>query len=115
MLRSPVQVKGLTSGVASLETGNNTTCAKMAADGTYRCWGPGNAFGGGQGIDHRTPQNAVKLNAYPGELSLGNSVGCIAPKDQFLGIVCTGWNNHYTFGAGYKNIFYGDMMEARFK
>lgn len=53
---APVQVIGLTSGVASITGGQLQTCAVMT-DGKGKCWGSGRAIGNGTGIDSAVPMD----------------------------------------------------------
>jgi alpha-tubulin suppressor-like RCC1 family protein len=55
----PVNVAGLSSGVAQVDAGHgNTTCARLTAGG-LRCWGTGGLLGDGATTDAKSPVSVV--------------------------------------------------------
>ncbi len=56
---APVQASGLTSGVASISAGLNTTCAVLT-NGGVKCWGDG-PVGDGSGTEQNSPVDVFGL------------------------------------------------------
>ena len=100
---SPVDVTGLTSGVAVITAGEEHTCARTS-DGKAKCWG-GN--GHGQLGDGTTGASSipVTVTVSPGglpfssisNLSAGDSHNCALVNG---GVMCWGSNSDYQLGDG---------------
>ena len=97
---TPVDVVGLSSGVAELAAGHYHTCARML-DGTARCWGSNSNGQLGLGVESPGHNTAVPVP------SLGSGVTAIAAgRNHVCAIVpggmlkCWGGNAHGQAGNG---------------
>ncbi|HQR18044.1 MAG TPA: DUF4214 domain-containing protein [Gemmatimonadales bacterium] len=74
---SPVQVSGLTSGVAAISAGAGHTCALMA-DGTARCWGwnANGQVGDNTSTYRYSPVDVVNLPGTLVSIATGNRHNC---------------------------------------
>ena len=76
---TPVNVVGLTSGVASVSAGNNHTCAVTTSAGA-KCWGNNinNELGDNSATNRSTPVNVLGLTSGVASISAGNNHTCVA-------------------------------------
>lgn len=102
---TPVGVSGLTSGVALIKAGTNTSCALMLS-GTVKCWG-GNGLGQlgtNNTIDSNIPLDVSSLNNWATKISVGGSHACAL--NSAGEIKCWGANGSGQLGIGnFTNAF----------
>jgi alpha-tubulin suppressor-like RCC1 family protein len=79
---SPIQVSGLSAGVAELALGANHSCARMI-DGTMRCWGSNEngQLGDGTTQDRDTPAPVPGLGGVQ-RIAAGRSESCAVLADS---------------------------------
>ncbi len=96
----PVEVLGLTTGVATIDAGNGSTCALLNT-GTVRCWGTG-VYGGlnddGSTYQSTVPLEIVGLSAGVLAIGVGNNHACAALATG--GVRCWGRNDAGQLGDG---------------
>ncbi len=94
--RSPVDVMGLTSGVTSISTGTDFTCAITDA-GSARCWGDNTngELGDGTDLAHSTPVDVSMLRSRVTSISCGSGYTCAMTAE---GGVCWGNDRSDIFG-----------------
>jgi hypothetical protein len=97
----PVQVKGLTSGVISLATGENFTCALMSTR-TVKCWGKNDYGEGGNGTntDTTVPTDVSGLTDVD-SFAAGCKHMCVSLASG--GVKCWGWDDEGQLGDGTNN------------
>jgi alpha-tubulin suppressor-like RCC1 family protein len=95
----PVNVSGLSSGVAAVSAGNNFTCAVLA-NGSAQCWGLNNygQLGDGTITNRSTPVSVSGLSSGVANIStsLGFAHACVALAAG--GVRCWGYNGYGQLG-----------------
>ncbi|MCH7698846.1 MAG: hypothetical protein IH865_07910 [Chloroflexi bacterium] len=97
--RIPLDVVGLTSGVASVAIGESHTCAVTTAGGA-KCWGANNRgqVGDGTQVRRLTPANVAGLATSVASISAGAAHSCAVTTDD--GVKCWGDNGIGQLGDG---------------
>jgi alpha-tubulin suppressor-like RCC1 family protein len=100
---SPVNVTGLTSGVAAVAAGATHSCA-VTTGGALRCWG-GNAsgqLGDGTTTDAATPVSVSGLGSGVAGVSAGDRITCALTTSG--GVKCWGLNDAGQLGDGTTTV-----------
>jgi alpha-tubulin suppressor-like RCC1 family protein len=94
---SPVQVTGLTSGVAAISSRNEHTCA-LTTSGAVRCWGADNKGQLGDGLTaNRTTPYTVPSISGATAITTGYAHTCAVVSGA---VKCWGWNTVGQLGDG---------------
>ncbi len=97
---SPVQVSGLTSGVAAIGAGNEFACALLVS-GSVRCWGYGvnGNLGNGDTADSSSPVTVLNVTNAK-SISVASGTACVTTSAG--GVKCWGSNHYGQHGNGTK-------------
>lgn len=96
---SPVDVVGLTSGVAQLSAGPMGMCA-VTTTGAAKCWGSNQygQLGTGDNATRTVPTNVANLSSSVAQISAGANASCAVTTSGAL--FCWGANNNGQLGDG---------------
>lgn len=98
---TPTDVVGLTSGVLSVSTGNEFTCA-VVTDGTVKCWGSNTKgqLGDGTTNNSLTPITVGGLSGNTIAITAGDGFACALQSQNNGNVMCWGDNSKGQLGNG---------------
>ena len=97
-VKSPAEVKGLTTGLPAISAGNDFTCA-LTDNGNIKCWGENiyGQIGDNTTTNRKLPADVAALARDIRSVSTGFSTSCAVTKDER--VLCWGWigmEDYYT-------------------
>jgi alpha-tubulin suppressor-like RCC1 family protein len=95
----PVDVSGLSSGIAAVAAGNSFTCA-LTTGGGVKCWGLGTSGQLGNGLTPNSPVPVDVLGLSSGVTAIATGTGHACARLATGGVKCWGANGYGQFGIG---------------
>ncbi len=95
---APVEVEGLSSGVAAVSAGKQHTCAIVGDGGGLKCWGPGTLNGRGYSAGTLVPIDVLNLTSGVAAIGAGGEHSCALTRTGC--VRCWGFNSFGGLGDG---------------